>query len=249
MTSPDAPLGAPRRNRPGLQRMGALALKVLGWRLRGELPPVPKFVAIVAPHTSNLDFFVGVAVMFALDADVHFFAKDTLFLGPFGAALRALGGRPVRRQAPEGVVAEVAAAVRESPQFILALAPEGTRSRVADWRTGFYRIAEAAEIPILAVWLDWDTPIRPTSSLSLILLWNMVGPTALGYWVWANVLTRTSASSASQVLLLSPVYGMVQSHFVLGEHLGPAILAAAACVISGAMLTFWQPRMSGTDRP
>ena len=135
--------------------MGALALRVLGWRLRGELPPVPKFVAIVAPHTSNLDFFVGVAVMFALDADVHFFAKDTLFLGPFGAALRALGGRPVRRQAPEGVVAEVAAAVRESPQFILALAPEGTRSRVADWRTGFYRIAEAAEIPILPVWLDW----------------------------------------------------------------------------------------------
>lgn len=155
MPTPGASLSYPRRNRPGLQRAGALALRLIGWTLVGELPTVPKFVAIVAPHTSNLDFFVGVAVMFALDVDVHFFAKDTLFLGPFGAALRLLGGRPVHRHAPEGVVAEVAAAVRESPQFILALAPEGTRRRVAEWRTGFYRIAEAAEIPILPVWLDW----------------------------------------------------------------------------------------------
>lgn len=94
----------------------------------------------------------------------------------------------------------------------------------------------------LAVWLDWNTPVNPTQSLSLVLLWNMIGPTALGYWIWAVVLARVSASSASQVLLLSPVYGMLQSHLVLGEQLGAAILGAAACVIAGAGLTFWQPR-------
>ena len=94
----------------------------------------------------------------------------------------------------------------------------------------------------LAIWLDWDTPVRSTQSLSLVLLWNMIGPTALGYWIWAVVLTRVSASSATQVLLLSPIYGMLQSYAVLGERLGPAILGSAACVISGALLTFWQPR-------
>ena len=98
-----------------------------------------------------------------------------------------------------------------------------------------------ASVP-LALWFDWNTPVRSTQTLSLILLWNMIGPTALGYWVWAVVLSRTSAASATQVLLLSPIYGMVQSHIVLGEPLGPAILGAAACVVCGAMLTFWRPR-------
>ena len=98
-----------------------------------------------------------------------------------------------------------------------------------------------ASVP-LALWFDWNTPVRSTQTLSLILLWNMIGPTALGYWVWAVVLSRTSAASATQVLLLSPIYGMLQSHVVLGERLGPAVLAAAACVICGALLTFWRSR-------
>jgi drug/metabolite transporter (DMT)-like permease len=98
----------------------------------------------------------------------------------------------------------------------------------------------AVSVP-LAIWFDWGTPINPTHSLSLVLLWNMIGPTALGYLIWAHILTRVSASSATQVLLLSPIYGMLQSHLVLGEQLGSAILAAA-CVTLGAILTFWQPR-------
>lgn len=92
----------------------------------------------------------------------------------------------------------------------------------------------------LAFWLDRDTSVDPTQALSLVLLWNMIGPTALGYWIWAVVLSRISAASASQVLLLSPLYGMVQSHFVLGEPLGIAILGAAGCVVCGALLTFWR---------
>jgi 1-acyl-sn-glycerol-3-phosphate acyltransferase len=164
---------APHRGYPWLRAIGRGVLRLLGWRIEGEIPNVPKFVAVVAPHTSNWDFFVGVFVMFALDLDVHWFGKDSLFKSVPGAILRKLGGRPVRRDAPEGVVAEMAAIVRAEPRFILAITPEGTRKRVAHWRTGFYRIAEAADVPILPVWLDWGrhvaglgTLVRPTGDLA-----------------------------------------------------------------------------------
>jgi 1-acyl-sn-glycerol-3-phosphate acyltransferase len=136
------------------------------------VPREPRFVVIVAPHTSNWDFIVGVFAMFALDLEIHWFGKDTLFRWPLGPVLRRLGGQPVRRDTPEGVVAEVSAEVRNAPQFILALAPEGTRRRVNNWRTGFYRIAESAGVPIVPVWLDWSRreigigqPVHPTGDL------------------------------------------------------------------------------------
>jgi 1-acyl-sn-glycerol-3-phosphate acyltransferase len=131
-------------------------LRLMRWRIVGEVPDIPKFVAIVAPHSSNWDFPVGVAVMFALDLRVHWFGKDSLFRGPAGAVLRALGGRPVKRDTAEGVVRQVAATLRSEPQFILALAPEGTRKRVARWRTGFYHIAQEARVPVVPVILDWS---------------------------------------------------------------------------------------------
>jgi 1-acyl-sn-glycerol-3-phosphate acyltransferase len=149
-------LGYPRAHRPLFPALGRAALWLSGWTIRGGLPELPKFVIIVAPHTSNWDFPVGVAALFALDLDAHWFGKDSLFHGPMGKILRMFGGRPVRRESPEGVVAEMAAAVRAEPHFILALAPEGTRKKVAHWRTGFYRIAEAAGVPVVPVWFDWS---------------------------------------------------------------------------------------------
>lgn len=146
----------PRRGLPLLPSIGRVVLRVTGWRIEGVLPNVPKFIAVVAPHTSNWDFFVGVFLMFALDIEVHWFGKESLFRGVPGAMLRKLGGRPVRRDASEGVVSEMAAIVRSEPKFILAIAPEGTRKRVAQWRTGFYHIAEAADVPMLPVWFDWS---------------------------------------------------------------------------------------------
>jgi 1-acyl-sn-glycerol-3-phosphate acyltransferase len=154
----------PRRHRPLLQRLGRTALSVARWRIVGDVPDLPKFVAIVAPHTSNWDFPLGVLVMFALDLKIHWFGKDTLFRSPLGPLFRRLGGRPVNRERPEGVVDEMAAIVRAEPRFILALAPEGTRKRVARWRTGFYHIAERAQMPIVPVSFDWsrrEVTIRP----------------------------------------------------------------------------------------
>lgn len=168
---------APRRHRPLLQKLGRGALALSRWRIVGDVPAEPKFVAIVAPHSSNWDFPVGIAAMFALDLKVHWFGKQTLFRWPFGALLRRLGGRPVNRDTPEGVVEEMAAMVRKEPKFVLALAPEGTRRRVERWRTGFYRIAERAEIPIVPVSFDWSrrevtigSPIRPTGDLEADLV-------------------------------------------------------------------------------
>ena len=165
--------GAPRRNRPVLRALGRAALALARWRIVGRVPDAPKFVAIVAPHTSNWDFPLGVLVMFALDLKVHWFGKDTLFRTPLGPLFRLLGGRPVNRAVPEGVVDEMAAIVRAEPRFILALAPEGTRKRVARWRTGFYHIAERADIPILPVSFDWakrevtlGALMRPTGDLA-----------------------------------------------------------------------------------
>jgi 1-acyl-sn-glycerol-3-phosphate acyltransferase len=142
---------------------------------------VPKFVAIVAPHTSNWDFPLGVLVMFALDLRVHWFGKESLFRSPLGSFFRLLGGRPVRRDAPEGVVEEMAATIGAEPRFILALAPEGTRKRVARWRTGFYHIAVRAGMPIVPVSFDWSrrvvtisAPMQPTGDLAadLVMLQN-----------------------------------------------------------------------------
>jgi 1-acyl-sn-glycerol-3-phosphate acyltransferase len=136
--------------------LGRAALRLFGWRIVGAPPELSKFIIAVAPHTSNWDFPVGVAAMFALDLDAHWFGKASLFRPPMGYVMRALGGRPVRRDTPEGMVAEMAGIVNAESKFLLALAPEGTRKRVEHWRTGFYRIAEATGIPIVPVWFDWS---------------------------------------------------------------------------------------------
>jgi len=109
----------------------------------------------VAPHTSNWDFMLGVAVVFALELRVSWLGKHSLFKSPFRAFLRWLGGIPVNRSASHGVVGECVKAFAAAPALMLALAPEGTRKGVSQWKTGFYRIAEAAGVPILPVGFDY----------------------------------------------------------------------------------------------
>ena len=150
-----SPLGVPTRGQPVLQALGRFALRLTGWRVAGSLPDIPKFVLIVAPHTSNWDFPVGVMAMFALDLDAHWLAKDSIFREPFGMVLRALGGRPVFRESREGLVAGAAAMIRAEPQFVLALAPEGTRRQVEGFKSGFYHMAVAAGVPIVPVRFDY----------------------------------------------------------------------------------------------
>jgi 1-acyl-sn-glycerol-3-phosphate acyltransferase len=128
----------------------------MGWRFEGEVPDLPKVVVVVAPHTSNWDFVVGLAADLALGLRVRFLGKDTLFRPPLGWLMRWAGGLPVDRAAPEGVTASAAASFREEGQLFLAIAPEGTRRRVERWKSGFWRIARAAGVPIWIVALDWS---------------------------------------------------------------------------------------------
>jgi 1-acyl-sn-glycerol-3-phosphate acyltransferase len=163
---PSLPEEISRRRSRLLAWIGRTVMRLAGWRVTGELPRVPRFVAIVAPHTSNWDFVIGVFVMFALDLRLVWLGKDSLFRTPLGPWLRAIGGRPVKRTASEGMVAEIAATLNAEPRFILALAPEGTRRPVEQWRTGYYRIAEATGVPILPVMFDWG---RREIGLGLLL--------------------------------------------------------------------------------
>jgi len=125
------------------------------WRVEGDLPDLKKLVIAVAPHTSNWDFVVGMAVMFALDLKITFIGKHTLFRGPFGPILRWMGGVPVDRSSSHGVVGDAVRAFESADQLVLAIAPEGTRRRVERFHSGFLHIARGAHVPVLLASLDY----------------------------------------------------------------------------------------------
>jgi 1-acyl-sn-glycerol-3-phosphate acyltransferase len=147
----------PRRRHAVLRFIGRALLRLLGWRIEGDIPDLPRFVVAVAPHTSNWDFVIGMAAMFVLELRLSFLGKHTLFRGPLGAVLRAMGGIPVDRAASRGVVRSAVEAFGAHAQLILAIAPEGTRSPVARLRSGFAHIAREAGVPILLATLDGAT--------------------------------------------------------------------------------------------
>ncbi|MCK0152710.1 1-acyl-sn-glycerol-3-phosphate acyltransferase [Alcanivorax sp. S6407] len=140
----------PRRGHWLLAALGRLILKLMGWRIVGELPDVPRAVLAVAPHTSNLDGLVGVSAIQALRVNVRFMAKHTLFEGRMGKLMYWLGGIPVNRDDASDLVEQTAHAMQKAPCW-LGIAPEGTRKAAQRWKTGFYRIAEAQSIPIVVL--------------------------------------------------------------------------------------------------
>lgn len=131
-------------------------LRMLGWRIEGQVPPVTHAVFIGAPHTSLLDGLFVVLGAMALNLPVRTMAKHSLFRGPLGPVMRWLGFFPVNRTAPGGVVAQCAARLRQPEPILMVIAPEGTRSGTAgEWRTGFHRIARRAGVPMLPVAMDY----------------------------------------------------------------------------------------------
>lgn len=136
-------------------RLGRFIMHRGGWTLCGELPPVAKAVFIAAPHTSNWDGFWFIIYKFAIDVRVSFLAKDKLFWWPLGSILRAIGAIPVDRNAAAGIVPQLVRAFAREERLFLALAPEGTRRWQPHWKTGFYRIAKAAGVPIVLAFIDY----------------------------------------------------------------------------------------------
>lgn len=135
--------------------IGRTYLRLAGWRVEGAYPAETRYVAIVAPHTSNWDFPLGVALVFATELRVSWLGKHTLFEGPFKGFFYWLGGIPVDRRASHGVVGDCLRAFASAPTLLLALAPEGTRKGLSHWKSGFYQIATGAGVPILPVGFDF----------------------------------------------------------------------------------------------
>jgi len=144
-----------RAHGPLAAALGRLSMRLTGWRFEGPFPDVRKMVMIVAPHTSNWDFPVGLQAKLALRLGGVFIGKHTLFRWPIGIVMRALGGIAVDRGAASGFASEVARALRAAERMTVVLAPEGTRKLVPQWKPGFYRIAVLGEAPILPVGFDY----------------------------------------------------------------------------------------------
>lgn len=129
---------------------------LLGWKFRGQLPDLPKMIVIGAPHTSNWDFMAFMAALSAYKMKVRFMGKDGLFRWPFGYFFRALGGIPVSRTRPGGVVGQVVAEFDRSERMILVIAPEGTRSAAPKWKSGFIHVARQANVPVVPAAVDFS---------------------------------------------------------------------------------------------
>ena len=145
-----------RRNNPFSRCLGRGMMRVSGWKFEGQLPDVRKVLVSVAPHTSNWDFVVGVMALFALDLRISFLGKHTLFSGIFGRWMRSIGGIPVDRSRPNGVVGDCADAIVAAECMVFAMAPEGTRRLDKGFKTGFIHIAHAAQVPICLAYFDFD---------------------------------------------------------------------------------------------
>ncbi|MBI5935120.1 MAG: lysophospholipid acyltransferase family protein [Chloroflexi bacterium] len=137
-----------------LRGLFGLAFRILGWRVDGSLPTLPKFVLIGAPHTSNWDFMIFLALAFHLRVDARYMGKAELFRWPIGGFFRYCGGYPVERNKSQGLVEQMAQIMKEAERFILVIAPEGTRHKVHEWKTGFYHIARRADVPVVTAYID-----------------------------------------------------------------------------------------------
>jgi 1-acyl-sn-glycerol-3-phosphate acyltransferase len=139
-------------------------LAAFGWRVKFDGLPSRQGVLIVYPHTSNWDFVVGLLAKWSIGIPVSFWGKDSLFALPlFGRWMRWVGGVPVDRGSPRGVVGEMVERLRAAKGrdefFWLALAPEGTRSYSDHWRSGFYRVALDAAVPLGLAYLDFEDKV------------------------------------------------------------------------------------------
>jgi 1-acyl-sn-glycerol-3-phosphate acyltransferase len=139
-----------------LRWFSLMALKIAGWRTHGRLPATPKFVLVGAPHTSNWDLPYTLCIIFVLRGKIYWMGKESLFRPPFKRFFKWLGCIPIDRSRSKSVVAQTIEQFHQNEKLILTISPEGTRSRVKKWKTGFYHIANGANVPIALGFLDYQ---------------------------------------------------------------------------------------------
>ena len=149
-----------RANRPKLlQWLGRTVLSIFGWKVKGGIEHEydnKKLIILIVPHTSNWDGIFGVAAVAGLDARITFIGKHTAFKYGLGAFLRYMGGIPVDRSKPGGVIQHAIDQIKGIESSLIAISPEGTRSKVKEWKTGFLRIAKEINAQIVPASLDFS---------------------------------------------------------------------------------------------
>jgi len=134
-------------------------LSFFGWKVKGGIEEKhndKKLVVLIAPHTSNWDGIFGVAALAGLDAKITFIGKHTAFKYGLGTFLRYMGGIPVDRSRPGGIIQHAIDQIKEIDGSLIAISPEGTRSKVKEWKTGFLRIAKEMNAEIVPASLDYS---------------------------------------------------------------------------------------------
>lgn len=144
--------------------LGRTVLATMGWQVKGQFPSQKKYLITLAPHTSNWDFVVGIALLLASGLKISFLIKHSLFFWPFSVFLHKVGGIPVDRRASQGIVAQMVEHFNKSDKLVLAIAPEGTRRAVKQWKVGFLHMAHGAKVPVLPVSLDYNARVAEIGS-------------------------------------------------------------------------------------
>lgn len=149
------PLAHERPSLPPVQRFALGLGRLFGWRVQISVPVPDKCVVVGAHHTSNLDFFAALLLIFGGGLKMRWLAKHSLFWPPLGLLMTALGGVPVDRRRKNDLVRQMVNAFGSADRFRLGVLPEGTRHYRSHWKTGFYYIATGAQVPILFGYADF----------------------------------------------------------------------------------------------
>ncbi len=147
----------PKRTR--LQALAQWAIKSLSWQLDLNIPEAQSFVLIGAPHTSNWDFVFTMLLIYASGIKISWIGKDSLFRPPFGSLFRRLGGIAVNRSVRQDFVGQIVAQFQQDKKLVVAISPEGTRSKSDYWKTGFYYMALGAQVPIVMGYIDYQQKV------------------------------------------------------------------------------------------
>lgn len=145
-----------------IYRLAYHLMRLLGWSFPGQKPPDKKFLLIGAPHTSNWDFLLTLALIHQFDLPLRYMVKDQVFKGPWAGLLKSLGAVPIDRSRRVNVVDSTIEAIQRTPEIVIGILPEGTRKRTEYWKSGFYHIGLGAGIPLVLAKVD-----RPTKTVTL----------------------------------------------------------------------------------
>lgn len=148
-------------NTPGVRHLlygfSVVVLKLTGWRVEGEFPAgLDKAVVVAAPHTSNWDMPFSLMIAFKLRLPVYWLGKKSIFTFPFGPLMRWMGGIAVERSRSTNMVDAVIENFNRAEKLLIMMSPEGTRSKVKTWKSGFYHMASGANVPIVLAYVDYS---------------------------------------------------------------------------------------------